>query len=437
MGNIRDPLTFLSGMTGGTPNIRVPLDFLSVLTTGQAPHLRAPLVMLEPLTGGQPNIRVPLIILQALIPIPEPLPVATLVFPTLRGLTFDTKKAPEFNTGARKSTSGREVTNAYQTYPIWNFEFSYDYLPDSNTGASGYSDLRTLVGFFLQCQGKYQAFLFHDVDDYHVVGGAIATADGVTLQWPFFRNFGGFAEPVGQLDLSTLATFPASAVNTGTNAINIPNHGLTTGQEPPVFVSSTGMLPTGLTANTPYWVIVVDANHIQLATTLPRAQAALPITLSATGSGTDTITKGWIAYQTAPENHTVPASGPFTVTVTNASQFASDGGVTVGGVAMAKITQGSPAAGQYIVDPTTGIYTFNAAQASGAAVITYTWQATTASLTLPNQLVFSSAPPSGQLITADFDFYYVCRFSEDKNEFNQFLSKLWDLQKLDFHSILQ
>jgi hypothetical protein len=45
-------------------------------------------------------------------------------------------------------------------------------------------------------------------------------------------------------------------------------------------------------------------------------------------------------------------------------------------------------------------------------------------------------PASGLAITADFDFWYVCRFAEDKAEFNKFADKLWDLQKLDFKSVI-
>jgi hypothetical protein len=433
--DVRAPLVYTRAATGGVPDIRAPLVGLRATTGGQ-PRVRAPLAEVRAATGGQPHVRASLVILRALIPEPPELPVATDVFPVLRGLQWDRKKQPEFKTTIRGVASGRETRTAFMAYPWWNFEFSYDYLPDNNTGTSGYSDLRTLEGFFLQMQGSFKAWLYQDPDDYHVVGGAIGTGDGVTTQLPFVRSLGGFSEPVGQIDLSTLATFASTAVNTGTSQINIPNHGFTTGQSPPVFVSNPGTLPTGLSASTPYWIIAVDADHIQFATTLPRALASDAISLSAAGSGTNTLTKGWAIYETTAETDAVPGTGPYTVTVTHAATFAADGGVAISGTALTKVS-GAPAANQYSVDATTGVYTFNSAQASASAVITYTWRATGVTLTLPNQAVFSPAAPSGNVLTADFDFYFVCRFTDDKAEFNQFVSKLWDLQKLDFRSVIQ
>ncbi|HUO12650.1 MAG TPA: DUF2460 domain-containing protein [Caulobacteraceae bacterium] len=360
---LRAPLATLAPVTAGTPSLRSSLLYASPVTGG-APHMRAPLAFAQPLTGGQPKVRCPLMVVQAVIPMPEELPVATLVFPALRGAAYPVAKIAEFNTGVREVVSGRETATAFRAYPRWTFELGFDYLPDRTPGSSGYTDYRTLQGFFLQLQGRFGAFLFRDVDDYHVVGGAIATADGVTLQWPFVRNFAGFVEPVGQIDLSILATFAAAAVNTTTSEINIPDHGLVTGQGP-VWVSSSGALPGGLAASTAYWVIAIDANNIQLAASLASALAETPITLSSTGSGTDTLTKGVAVY----ENGTL--LGP------------SD------------------------------------------------W-----SLSLPNQLVFPVAPAAGQAITADFDFWFVCRFTEDKVGFEKFMNQLWELEKIQFRSLI-
>lgn len=64
----------------------------------------------------------------------------------------------------------------------------------------------------------------------------------------------------------------------------------------------------------------------------------------------------------------VPAD-PWQITVTNT--WLSDVGVTVDGVALAKVT-GSPGSGEYSVS-TSGVYTFNVAQEGGAAVILYSY----------------------------------------------------------------
>lgn len=48
---------------------------------------------------------------------------------------------------------------------------------------------------------------------------------------------------------------------------------------------------------------------------------------------------------------------------------------------------------------------------------------------------FVSAPANGVVITADFYFYYFCRFLEDINDFEQFYHNLWSLKSLKFRSV--
>lgn len=65
-------------------------------------------------------------------------------------------------------------------------------------------------------------------------------------------------------------------------------HGLYTGQQ--IQLTTTGALPTGLTASTTYYVIEVDADSFQLATSLANAAAGTAINTSGTQSGTHTLT---------------------------------------------------------------------------------------------------------------------------------------------------
>lgn len=70
--------------------------------------------------------------------------------------------------------------------------------------------------------------------------------------------------------------------------LTIAAHGLQTG-DGPVQVSSTTTLPSGLTALTDYYVIKVDANTIQLATSRANALAGTPQALASDGTGTHTL----------------------------------------------------------------------------------------------------------------------------------------------------
>lgn len=65
-------------------------------------------------------------------------------------------------------------------------------------------------------------------------------------------------------------------------------HGLVTGQR--VQITTTGALPTGLTASTSYYVIVNDADSFWLATSLANAAAGTKIATSGSQSGVHTLT---------------------------------------------------------------------------------------------------------------------------------------------------
>lgn len=68
--------------------------------------------------------------------------------------------------------------------------------------------------------------------------------------------------------------------------VSLTAHGFLTGDQ--VYLTTTGALPTGLTANTIYYVIKIDANSFNLATTLANAIAATKITTTGSQSGTHT-----------------------------------------------------------------------------------------------------------------------------------------------------
>lgn len=112
--------------------------------------------------------------------------------------------------------------------------------------------------------------------------------------WPFV--FIGGAAPTlstGKLVLDQLMYQVNSyATSTVTITIAAPGvvtwtaHGLISGQR--VQFTTTGALPTGISANTTYWITVVDSNTFKLSTSLANAQAGTFITTSGSQSGTHT-----------------------------------------------------------------------------------------------------------------------------------------------------
>lgn len=79
----------------------------------------------------------------------------------------------------------------------------------------------------------------------------------------------------------------------GDEILESPSHGLLTEQV--VRVSTSGTLPAPLLAATDYYVIVLDADSLQLATTRALAIAGTPINITDVGVGTHTLTPSAIA----------------------------------------------------------------------------------------------------------------------------------------------
>jgi uncharacterized protein (TIGR02217 family) len=202
-----------------------------------------------------------------------------LIFPALPGLAWSVTKTPTFQTRIQRAVSGRELRALDYPYPLWQFALVYDFLRDNP--AAGYDELRTLLGFFMLCQGAFGTFLFQDPSDWQVTGQQIGVGDASNTVYPLQRAMGtalpggGFLEP-----------------------ITAPN--------------------------------VVSAIYLN-------------------------------------------------------------------GVRQAPTT--------YSIDPTTGLVTFG------------------------------TAPGSGLIITADFTYYFRCRFIDDKYDFENFMDRLWQLKKLTFISV--
>jgi Conserved hypothetical protein 2217 (DUF2460). len=127
--------------------------------------------------------------------------MSTEIFPELIGLTFDIKRRPQFNTKVQDHISGKETRLSFWERPKWQFEMSYDYLPNIPK-AVGNTDLDTIIGFFLNRKGKFQSFLYRFQDDYQVTRGVIGTGTGSTAEMSFVRKLGAYSSEVDYVDFS-------------------------------------------------------------------------------------------------------------------------------------------------------------------------------------------------------------------------------------------
>ncbi|HKT18014.1 MAG TPA: DUF2460 domain-containing protein [Stellaceae bacterium] len=75
------------------------------------------------------------------------------------------------------------------------------------------------------------------------------------------------------------------------------------------------------------------------------------------------------------------------------------------------------------------VYLNGVAQSAGAYTVNL-WGAA-----LPGTLVFNAPPGAGVAITADFTFYFPCRFAADQLDFEKFMAALYQLKKIEFVSL--
>ena len=126
---------------------------------------------------------------------------------------------------------------------------------------------------------------------------AVALPTGLTLPWDSTTAPTGFllknGSAVSRTTYANLFAFCNPVVGNPTVTIASPGvftlsgHNMQTGQQ--VYLTTTGALPTGLSANTNYWVIRTSSTQFRLATSLANALAGTAINTSGSQSGTHTI----------------------------------------------------------------------------------------------------------------------------------------------------
>ena len=95
-------------------------------------------------------------------------------------------------------------------------------------------------------------------------------------------------EAVLDVDTPSAKAFASADVDTDTEYITEEAHGFSTGLKGQMTTDDT--LPTGLATTTDYFVIVIDEDTYQLASSLANAQAGTAINLTAAGTGNHTFT---------------------------------------------------------------------------------------------------------------------------------------------------
>lgn len=186
------------------PPVRASQVVTEGLSFSSNAPVRASQGVVETLVLSNRFVRCSQAVLECLV-VNKELPMPAL-FPNLIGLTWSTAKRPIFNTLMRQAASGRQVRIAMYEYPLWEWDLTWDSLPDGNSAAASSfpSDLKQIIGFYLAMQGSCFTFNYQDPDDNQVIGQAVGVGDGTTSAFTLFRTYGGSdgtgTEPIGMVN---------------------------------------------------------------------------------------------------------------------------------------------------------------------------------------------------------------------------------------------
>ena len=89
------------------------------------------------------------------------------------------------------------------------------------------------------------------------------------------------------------------------------------------------------------------------------------------------------------------------------------------------------------IEPVLSPNIVSAIYVNGMSISNSYWTVSNWGTSSPGVVSFASghAPASGSTITADFTYYFPCRFNDDTIVFNNFMNQLWECKKLSFMSI--
>lgn len=118
--------------------------------------------------------------------------MSEILLPSLPGLEWPVHRQPEWVTRTQESVSGREIVTARQSFPRWRYSLSYEFLRAS--------ECQQLLAFFNARQGRFDTFLFNDLNDNSATAQQFGTGDGTTVKFQLLRSLGGILEPVFALN---------------------------------------------------------------------------------------------------------------------------------------------------------------------------------------------------------------------------------------------
>jgi uncharacterized protein (TIGR02217 family) len=191
----------VESLNGGKSNVRASQMVVETAITAHG-HVRVSQVSIETLMGAHAHVRASQIVLEVLIiTATYPAPPAPLVYPQLDGQGYPIVMRPTWRTSeAIAAGSGRSKRVSFGSWPIWEWDLTYEYLPDV-----GSADFGTLVGFLLAQAGGAGYFAFRDATFNTCANQPEMVGDGTTRSFVLTYTAGlgeaSIEEPIGFLNL--------------------------------------------------------------------------------------------------------------------------------------------------------------------------------------------------------------------------------------------
>ena len=365
-------------------------------------------------------------------------------------MTWPIKKSPGYKTLVQTPANNRgEVRISLTPYPIWVWDLDLDYLKGDMSSGSVSSAFQEIVGFFGQMQGPASDWLYQDPYDNNCVGQLLGDGDGVTQQFQLVRNTGGM------VDLMQTA-LPTAVYLNGTPVLPAPQ---TAGA---VWYCGIENLLLNSQAFSAVWADTNCTPTDNFATAPDGTTTASQLHFDSHGTNSFAGVSQGVATNTS-----LPASVTCSVWLTVAS-----GSETVEIAAVVLNANGLAVANSVVTSAsvttswTRFSVTINILQGQGSTVYmqirspyvpsesafnVLAWGAqmerwktptgynpTTTAANIPQGVItFGGAIGSGIAVTADFNFYYRCRFLDDQwSDLTEDLYQIWNLHSLKFKSLL-
>lgn len=319
---------------------------------------------------------------------PTLLPAQSFTLPVkpLRWPSWDVKRVPTFSNQRQQTVSGRTLVVKYWINPLWQWELTYENITDNPSSANPYytvpisaTDMEILVGFYCGMQGQGNEFAFQPPDSIRGGSFTITSASALTA------------------NIAVLGINPAISVGRLRMGDGIHISGL-----------STATYLNGQNG------VVIGRNDNPLINTvtlsIPTSGTHAAVTDSGTAVGGQILGNPDINGNVEVVN--TIGSYPFSITPAPTMVAAKE-------------------SVQLIDLPTLTVYGGNGANLNA----NYTVAAANTIAGYEGLVLqfggFSVTAP----LMATFTYFYICRFTEDTQEYDNFMAMLWKCSSVKFGQV--